>query len=88
MVWSKNILFGGGYLLMGEYFHTVDPKGRLILPAKLRDELGESFIITKGLDNCLFIYPKAEWQILETKLKQLPMAKAEARAFVRFFFAG
>ena len=75
-------------LLMGEYFHTVDPKGRLILPAKLRDELGESFIITKGLDNCLFIYPKAEWQILETKLKQLPMAKAEARAFVRFFFAG
>ena len=73
---------------MGEYFHTVDPKGRLILPAKLRDELGESFIITKGLDNCLFIYPKAEWQILETKLKQLPMAKAEAKEKVRFFFAG
>ena len=75
-------------LLMGEYFHTVDPKGRLILPAKLRDELGETFIITKGLDNCLFVYPTEEWKIIETKLKQLPMAKAEARAFVRFFFSG
>ena len=75
-------------LLMGEYYHTVDPKGRLILPAKLRDELGENFIITKGLDNCLFVYPKEEWKILEIKLKQLPMAKAEARAFVRFFFSG
>ena len=52
-------------LLMGEYFHTVDPKGRLILPAKLRDELGESFIITKGLDNCLFIYPKLNGRSLK-----------------------
>jgi len=75
-------------VLMGEYLHTVDVKGRLILPAKFRDELGELFIVTKGLDNCLFVYAKEEWAILEGKLKQLPLAKPEARAFVRFFFAG
>lgn len=75
-------------MLMGEYQHTIDAKGRLILPAKFRDELGELFIVTKGLDNCLFVYAKEEWAILEGKLKQLPLAKPEARAFVRFFFAG
>jgi MraZ protein len=73
---------------MGEYLHSIDTKGRLILPAKFREELGECFIATKGLDNCLFVYPKEEWAILENKLKQLPLAKPEARAFVRFFFAG
>lgn len=75
-------------MLMGEYEHTIDNKGRIILPAKLRDELGASFILTKGLDNCLFVYSQEEWAILENKLKQLPLAKPEARAFVRFFFAG
>lgn len=73
---------------MGEYLHTIDSKGRLILPAKFREELGEQFIATKGLDNCLFVYSKDEWVILENKLKQLPLAKPEARAFVRFFFSG
>ncbi|VBB06228.1 transcriptional regulator mraz [Lucifera butyrica] len=75
-------------MFMGEYYHTVDNKGRLILPAKFRDDLGELFIATKGLDNCLFVYGREEWAILENKLKQLPLAKPEARAFVRFFFAG
>lgn len=75
-------------MLMGEYLHTFDAKGRLILPAKFREELGEVFIVTKGLDNCLFVYAKEEWAILEGKLKQLPLGKPEARAFVRFFFAG
>lgn len=75
-------------MLMGEFLHTVDPKGRLILPAKFREELGEAFIITKGLDNCLFVYGKQEWALLEAKLKQLPMAKPEVRAFARFFFGG
>ena len=75
-------------MLMGEYLHTIDAKGRLILPAKFREELGEMFVITKGLDNCLFVYAKEEWAILEGKLKQLPLAKPEARAFVRFFFGG
>lgn len=75
-------------MLMGEYMHTIDAKGRVILPADFRSELGESFIITKGLDSCLFIYTVTEWENLSTKLKQLPLAKAEARAFVRFFFSG
>jgi MraZ protein len=79
---------GGKIMLMGEYLHTIDDKGRLILPAKFREELGESFIVTKGLDSCLFVYDKKEWEILSSKLKQLPLAKPEARAFVRFFFAG
>ena len=75
-------------MLMGEYMHSIDAKGRVILPADFRSELGESFIITKGLDSCLFIYTMTEWENLSTKLKQLPLAKAEARAFVRFFFSG
>ena len=75
-------------MFMGEYQHTLDNKGRLILPAKFREELGVRFIATKGLDNCLFIYAKDEWQVLEDKLKKLPLGKSEARAFVRFFFSG
>lgn len=73
---------------MGEFLHTIDNKGRLILPAKFREELGDTFVITKGLDNCLFIYSKAEWAVIEEKVKKLPLAKPEARAFVRFFFSG
>ncbi len=73
---------------MGEYQHNVDSKGRIILPAKFRELLGEIFVATKGLDRCLFIYPQEEWSVLEEKLKKLPLAKPEARAFVRFFFSG
>jgi len=75
-------------LFMGEYQHNVDSKGRIILPAKFRELLGEMFVATKGLDRCLFIYPQEEWSVLEEKLKKLPLAKPEARAFVRFFFSG
>lgn len=75
-------------VLVGEYLHTIDSKSRLILPAKFRDELGDVFIATKGLDNCLFVYARKEWAILEEKLKRLPLANPEARAFMRFFFAG
>jgi len=75
-------------MLLGEYQHSIDAKGRVILPAKLRDEIGEDCIATKGLEKCLFVYPKQEWKVIEGKLKQLPLAKAEARAFVRFFFSG
>ncbi|SEJ63616.1 MraZ protein [Propionispira arboris] len=75
-------------MLMGEYLHSVDVKGRIILPADFREELGTTFIITKGLDRCLFVYHQSEWKILSEKLKQLPLSKPEARAFVRFFFSG
>jgi len=73
---------------MGEYHHSIDPKGRLIVPSKFRDGLGQNFVITKGLDNCLFVYPMEEWLVIEKKLKSLPFTKADARAFVRFFFSG
>lgn len=73
---------------MGEYQHSVDAKGRLIIPSKFREELGSTFVITRGLDNCLFGYPMDEWRKLEEKLKQLPMTKKDARAFARFFFSG
>ena len=75
-------------MFMGEYQHTIDDKGRLIIPAKLREGLGLSFVITRGLDQCLFVYPMDEWKALEEKLKSLPFTKADARAFTRFFFSG
>ena len=74
-------------MLMGEYKHNMDAKGRIIMPAKFREELGERFILTRGLDGCLFGYPMDQWKILEEKLKNLPLAKKDARAFVRFFFS-
>ncbi|WP_078554863.1 division/cell wall cluster transcriptional repressor MraZ [Bacillus alkalicellulosilyticus] len=75
-------------MFMGEYRHNVDEKGRLIIPAKFRDELGDSFVITRGLDRCLFVYPQEEWTQMENKLKSLPFTKKDARAFTRFFFSG
>ncbi|MGI6527864.1 MAG: division/cell wall cluster transcriptional repressor MraZ [Caldicoprobacterales bacterium] len=75
-------------MFIGEYQHTIDPKGRVFMPAKFREELGEKFVVTKGLDNCLFVYPNEEWQNLEQKLRTLPLTSKEARAFIRFFFAG
>ncbi|MCT6924008.1 MULTISPECIES: division/cell wall cluster transcriptional repressor MraZ [Bacillales] len=75
-------------MFMGEYVHSVDVKGRLIVPSKFRESLGETFVITRGLDNCIFGYPMDEWRKLEEKLKNLPMTKKDARAFARFFFSG
>jgi len=75
-------------LFIGEYHHVIDDKGRLIMPARFREELGERFIVTRGLDNCLFVYPLSGWQEMEQKLKALPFTRADVRAFVRFFFSG
>lgn len=75
-------------MFMGEYQHSIDDKGRIIIPAKFRDLLGSSFVITRGLDQCLFVYPMQEWEQLEEKLKTLPLMKSDARAFTRFFFSG
>jgi len=75
-------------MFMGEYQHSIDDKGRIIIPAKFRDGLGAEFVVTRGLDNCLFVYPTAEWNQMEMKLKSLPMMKSDARAFTRFFFSG
>ena len=75
-------------MLMGEYEHSLDAKGRLIMPAKLREDMGEKFIITKGLDGCLFGFSQNEWENFETKLKTLPLTNKNARDFVRFFLSG
>lgn len=75
-------------MFIGEYRHTLDNKNRVIMPAKFREQIGGAFVMTKGLDNCLFIYPMNEWKNIEEKLKGLPMTSKDARAFVRFFFAG
>ncbi|MCF6466501.1 division/cell wall cluster transcriptional repressor MraZ [Clostridium sp. Cult2] len=75
-------------MFIGEYQHIIDNKGRVIMPSKFRDDLGSNFIMTKGLDNCLFVYPNEEWQVLEKRLRSLPLTNRDARAFVRFFFAG
>ncbi|WP_106497716.1 division/cell wall cluster transcriptional repressor MraZ [Lentibacillus sp. Marseille-P4043] len=75
-------------MFMGEFQHNIDTKGRIIVPAKFREELGDSFVVTRGLDKCLFAYPMEEWKLLEEKLKKLPLTKKDARAFTRFFFSG
>lgn len=77
----------GDFMFMGEYHQKIDDKGRIIVPSKLRYDLGETFIVTRGLDNCLFIYPKEEWNNIVSKYKELPNTK-DARNFMRFFLSG
>ena len=75
-------------MLIGEYQHTLDPKRRLAIPAKLRKELGGQAILTRGLNNCLFVYPIQQWHKLTEKLSQLPMGQADTRSFLRLLFSG
>ncbi|MDP4090467.1 MAG: division/cell wall cluster transcriptional repressor MraZ [Bacillota bacterium] len=75
-------------MFIGEYQHAIDNKNRMIIPSKFREALGDSFVLTKGLDGCLYAYTAAEWKIMEDKLKSLPLTSKDARAFVRFFFSG
>ncbi len=74
-------------MLLGEYKHSIDSKGRIIIPAKFRGKLGKNFIVTRGLDGCLFGYPAKEWVKVEEKLQELPLAKKDARQFTRFFYS-
>ena len=74
-------------MFMGEYRHSLDTKGRLIIPVKFREKLTPTFVLTRGMDGCLFGYPQSEWQKIATKLQSLPLTKKDARAFVRFFYA-
>ena len=79
---------GDCVMFMGEYNHTVDLKGRLIVPAKFREQLGDEFVVTKGLDGCLFVYTSEEWHNIEEKFRNISMTSKDARKFSRFFFAG
>lgn len=88
MITNDNGKEGEGLMskgLKGEYNHTVDAKGRMIVPSKLREQLGVSFVVTKGMDKCLFAYPNNEWEIFEGKLRQLPTTNEKSRQFKRFF---
>ena len=78
----------GIYMFIGEYHHSIDDKGRLIIPSKFREELGEKFIVTRGIENCLFVYSEENWQKIVNKLETLPFTKRDARQFIRFFLSG
>lgn len=75
-------------MFMSEYNHTIDAKGRLIIPSKFREALGEEFVVSKGMDGCLFVYANEDWNAFEQKLTALPLINKEARQFARFFLAG
>ncbi len=75
-------------MLMGEYRHNIDSKKRLIIPAKFREELGEKFVITRGIEECLFVYSTSEFERIVSKLKEIPFTKKDARSFMRFFLSG
>lgn len=75
-------------MLIGEFHHSLDDKNRLIIPSKLRNELEDEVIITRGLDKCLFIYSKTEWNKIVNELSKLPFTKKDARNFNRFFLSG
>ncbi len=75
-------------MFIGEYHHTIDEKGRIIIPAKFREALGKSFIITRGIENCLFVYSLDNWEIITNKLNSLPFTHKDARVFNRFFMSG
>ena len=75
-------------MFMGEYHHNIDDKGRLIIPSKFRNELGKKFIVTRGLEECLFVYSISEWNEIINKLKQLPFTNKDARLFMRMFMSG
>ena len=75
-------------MFIGEYHHNIDEKKRIIIPSKFRYELGESFVITRGIDSCLFVYPKTEWVKIVSNLNQLSFTKKDVRSFQRFFLSG
>ena len=78
----------GNNMFIGEYQHTIDDKNRIVVPTKYRSLLGEKFIITRGLEKCLYIMPLKEWEVIMNKLKTLPFTKKDARTFSRYFLSG
>ncbi len=75
-------------MFMGEYHHNIDDKNRLIIPSKFREKLGDSFIVTRGIEGCLFVYDKESWERIVNRLESLPFTKKDARSFMRFFLSG
>ena len=85
---DKYIKLGINIMLLGEYKHNIDSKNRLTIPAKLRMEIGEKPVLTRGLDNCLFIYTNRDWHLFLEKLNGLPLSQKKARDFKRFILSG
>lgn len=79
---------GAKGMFSGTYYNTLDPKGRIIIPVKFREELGESFMVTRGLDGCLFVFTMTAWKAFVDKIDDIPMSEDAGRAFTRYFFAG
>lgn len=75
-------------MLIGEYTHNLDPKKRLSVPAKFRKELGRGAVLTRGLDGCLWLFPRSQWNVLAQRISALPMAKAQTRSFARLLLSG
>ena len=75
-------------MLLGEFHHNIDDKGRLVIPTKFREDLGQEFILTRGIEKCLYVYSKTEWEKLVGKLNTLPFTKKVTRTFTRFFYSG
>lgn len=75
-------------MFIGEYTHTIDEKGRLAVPSKMRKDIGTGAVVTRGIDNCLWLFPKKQWQELAEKLSSLPLSDANSRAFARLMLAG
>ena len=75
-------------MLLGEFHHNIDDKGRLVIPTKFREDLGQEFILTRGIEKCLYVYSKTEWEKLVGKLNTLPFTKKVTRSFTRFFYSG
>lgn len=75
-------------MLLGEFHHNIDDKGRLVIPTKFREDLGQEFILTRGIEKCLYVYSKTEWENLVGKLNTLPFTKKVTRTFTRFFYSG
>ena len=86
--WQKVEDFPKNMGFISEFNHTVDPKGRMIIPVKYRSVLGNTFVITKGIDKCLYFYPQEEWAKMEKKLEAIPLSSAKGRKFVRFLSGG
>ena len=78
----------GDNMLLGEFHHNIDDKGRLVIPTKFREDLGQEFILTRGIEKCLYVYSKTEWEKLVGKLNTLPFTKKVTRTFTRFFYSG
>lgn len=77
----------GIHMFLGQYHHTIDEKGRLIIPSKYREQLGSTFVLTRGIENCIYVYPKSTFSSIAERLETLPFTKKDARRFSRFFFS-